>query len=215
MKRTVITMITACICLVTACGLNKNSWFNENGFTISEQGNYILHTSQNDGEVDTGMVDVPFSVSISESTDDVEPGMKKVVFKLVLDTSQKTDAEISWRDIVFDRDTGAIFHSVADENGNIDFSLPRQITSDGKTFDIYYKDEPLYDYANNVYTFTETLICPESYNGAAYYVGYFDKKYLNEMMDKYSEETFTWNLGDYAGVGDHPDSQYFFSANNE
>jgi hypothetical protein len=215
MKRMAIVMVVVLTWIITACGYNGKNWYKENGFTITEQGKHVLHTTQNNNVVDTGLVDVPFDVKVYESKDGVESGMKKVIYELVLDTSQKTDFEIEWLDFLIDRKSGAIFHNLTDERGNVDESLPIPVESNGKTIDVYYVVEPRYDYENCEYTFKGTLTCPESYNDAVFYVGYYDRKSGNEMYEKYEEEPFSYILSDFAGFNEHRDSQFFFSANNK
>lgn len=215
MKRMAIVMVVVLTWIITACGFNGKNWFKENGFTITEQGKHVLHTAQNNNVVDTGIVDVPFDVKVYESKDGVEAGMKKVIYELVLDTSQKTDCKIELLDYLIDRKTGVIFHNIADEHGHVDESLPIPIESDGKTIDVYYEVEPLDGYENYEYTFKGTLTCPESYNGAVFCVGYFDRKLGKEMYEKNTEEPFSFILSDCAGFNEHRDSQFFFSANNK
>lgn len=230
MKKNMVLIACLIACLIMGCGAKTTStdatveaskhwgksWMEENGFSVVPQGDYILHTSQNDGHEDTGLADIPIHVEMYESTDGVEPGMKNIVYKLVFDTSTKTDWDIEWIDYLIDRETGKIiYYSLSEDGESFDPSLPIPIEINGKTYEAYYSVDPTYNYQDHVYTFVGTLTCPESYDGVVFQVGYYDKTLSSQMHEMYTNETFPRCLNEFIGFEEHKDTYYFFSVTDK
>ncbi len=161
------------------------SFFEEQGLTITPQGDYDLDTEwmydEEDGK--SGDTTVPISVEIRETTDGVEPGYKMIVADFRIDFTDKyfydygdfyayppegvTNFPSVWVS-VFDRYTGVSF-----EPGDV--VIPVEV--DGVTYDvtcsfewnavaIYEGDVEAADYC------TVTVICPEDYDGTVFYIGH-------------------------------------------
>ena len=162
------------------------TWFEAQDLTITPQGDFDLDTEwlyADDSLSVSGSTTVPCSVSITETTEGVDEGYKKVVAEFVIDYTDKffydygdfyaypqngVDNYPSTWISAFDRYTGVSFEP-GDNTVAVEY--------EGKTYDItctfdwdivatYEDDVEAADYC------TVTVICPVDYDGTVFYIGH-------------------------------------------
>ena len=157
----------------------EESWFDNAGLEITPQGDFTYHTMANDGIEDTEEIEITGNVSITHSTEGMDDGFKRVTATFVYDISEakkKGVDEVSWLS-VFDRYTGTSFEfnetfisSQADQP-DLKNGFARIMNGDDY-YDVkvdYYVDG---DHTDNIIVNEISVICPETYDGAVFQIGY-------------------------------------------
>ncbi|MCR5302272.1 MAG: zinc ribbon domain-containing protein [Lachnospiraceae bacterium] len=174
--------------------VSYGTWFEKSGLKITPQGDFTFETMANDGNVDTEEIDVPANVTVTQTTDGIEEGYKKVTAFFVYDISEAEDkggkelASVS----VFDRYTGTSF-----EFGD-DYILSQAGQPDLKEGFVRIQNrDDRYDVKadfavgngdrENILTATITLTCPVWYDGAVFQMGYSDY----ELTRLYNDTDFS------------------------
>lgn len=191
------------------------SWFESQGLTITPQGEFTYMTMSVDlDDNDAGTFDVLTKVVITETTDGVEDGYKKVTAVFTEDVSASPEASY-WNYIsAFDRYTGTSFEfdtetaytESEDTVAKEDFVI---ISNGDKSYDVSIKFEGVNFFPDMEETVT--VICPVDYDGTVFQIGYCDSKQIEEQ-DKIdlSERLYTIDEFPFYGEG-----YYYFSYNNE
>lgn len=191
------------------------SWFESQGLTITPQGEFTYTTMSVDlDDNDSETFDVLTKVVITETTDGVEDGYKKVTAVFTEDVSASPEASY-WNYIsAFDRYTGTSFEfdtetaytESEDTIAKEDFVT---ISNGDKSYDVSIKFEGVNFFPDMEETVT--VICPVDYDGTVFQIGYCDSKQIEEQ-DKIdlSERLYTIDEFPYYGEG-----YYYFSYNNK
>ncbi len=166
----------------------EEDFFDSHGLELSEPGDFSFTTAINDGNKDTGEIDVDATVEyLGESIEDDDisdfpEGYKVVKAVFSYDISNSKGASGILADGVFDRYTGTSFefdidndnlpyYDQTEEYDDLDDGYIRLETPDGD-YDITMKQKLVVEYPNMTKTFW--IICPNDYNGTVFYAGYED-----------------------------------------
>lgn len=158
------------------------SWLEEHGVTITPQGDCSVklygYDSYPEDYVDDFMADV--NVSISETTEGVDEGLKKVTAVYTLDISNEPSNGVLWGYGTFDRDTGVYFRGGS--------KTKEAVKIGDEYFDVWTETDTVNEHP--IYYITRTLTCPADYDGAVFLFGYRS----NEMSEKNSQIDYTVRL---------------------
>ncbi|MCR5789566.1 MAG: hypothetical protein K6G83_06730 [Lachnospiraceae bacterium] len=176
---------------------DEEDFFDSHGLELSEPGTVTFTTAINDGEKDTGEIEVDATVEyLGESIEDdditdlpEDYKVVKAVFTYDLSESERKAGILA--DGAFDRYTGISFdfdrenddlpyYDQTQEYDDLDYGYIRVETPDGD-YDITLNQELVVDYPKMTKTFW--VICPNDYDGTVFYVGYADKKLSNKYDD--------------------------------
>lgn len=157
-------------------GLGKIEWLSDHEISITPQGDGILPVSVGGEDLM-----IPYTVSITETTEGVKEGMKKITATFTIDTSANPESIYNIEECMFDRYTGTdleynCFERLG-ESGEVEAYL-KWLLSDYETMEVISEN----DYGNpsgDIHTTTKTIICPESYDGAVFYIGYRSEEMIN------------------------------------
>ncbi|MCR5790315.1 MAG: hypothetical protein K6G83_10560 [Lachnospiraceae bacterium] len=174
---------------------DEEDFFDSHGLELSEPGTVTFSTAINDGEKDTGEIEIDATVEyLGESIEDdditdlpEDYKVVKAVFTYDLSKSERKAGILA--DGAFDRYTGISFdfdrenddlpyYDQTQEYDDLEYGYIRLETPDGD-YDITLNQELVVDYPKLTKTFW--VICPNDYDGTVFYVGYADKK----LSDKY------------------------------
>lgn len=195
------------------------TWFEEQGLVITPQGDFTFITAAGSAEreiLDT--FEVMANVVITETTDGVETGYKKViaVFTQNNDESLKIPGAVgSWSWVcAFDRYTGTalLYDSEAE------FVHPHEQNPEGEFVTIVI-GEDRYDLSLTIdqpqslpVAIKEcTVICPVDYDGIVFFTGYSDA----EREKQRSEFDYTARLYTLDELTSPSDGYYYFSYTNQ
>lgn len=158
------------------------SWLEEHGVTITPQGDCSVklygYDSYPEDHVDDFMADV--NVAISETTEGVDEGLKKVTAVYTLDISNEPSNGVLWGYGTFDRDTGVYFRGGS--------KTKEAVKIGDEYFDVWTETDTVNEHP--IYYITRTLTCPADYDGAVFLFGYRS----NEMAEKNSQIDYTVRL---------------------
>lgn len=193
----------------------KISWFDSHGLTITPQGEFTYTTMSVDfDDNDTGTFDVLTKVVITETTDGVEDGYKKVTAVFTEDVSDSPE-DSYWNYIsAFDRYTGISFefdtetaYTEAEETvAKEDFVT---ISNGEKSYNVSIKFEGVNAFPDMEETVT--VICPIDYDGTVFQIGYCDSKQIEEQ-EKIDLTARLYTIDEFPYYGE---GYYYFSYNNE
>lgn len=172
-------------------------WIEDHGLTISPQGEYqVTYASVDVGTEPYTFVsdfDATMTVTITETTEGVEEGFKKVTALIVTDLSNITPGlAMIYSASAFDRYTGISFDYNEDGDATLLETAAGESVTEESYITIQYGDE---SYAvsmeqtdDNQYPlvyFTRSVICPVDYEGTVFYVAYLSLEAveLNEQID--------------------------------
>ena len=133
------------------------------------------------------MLYMPTVCEVSETTEDCEPGMKKVIGYYTIDYSAEGNVAFeAWVD-AFDRYTGTSFMSGAPLTINsktkaTELEEPITIDTPSGPKQIFMEVLSKMDKKNKLMTRTITVTCPEDYDGTVFMVGYSSRA-LAEKLD--------------------------------
>ncbi len=200
----------------------EEDFFDSHGLELNEPGDFTFSTAINDGEEDTGEIDVDATVEyLGESTEDDDISdipedykVVKAVFSYDLSKS-KGEAGIL-ADGVFDRYTGTSFefdkdnddlpyYDQTEEYDDLDNGYIRLETADGD-YDITLKQELVVEYPNMTKTFW--VICPNDYDGTVFYAGYADLE-LSKKYDDMDLSDGLYSMDDMPWFDNGHDYYYF------
>ena len=174
------------------------NWLEEHEIAITPQGDCTVtlysYDSYEEDHVDDFLADV--NVTITETTEGVEEGLKKVTASYVLDVSNDPGNGVMWHNSVFDRYTGNYFRGGSKTKEAI------------KMGDVYYDVRTAGDSVNEypIFYITRTLICPVDYGGAVFKFGYTSPE-LSEQSGKIDFEARVYKVDELPYNGD--DYLYF------
>lgn len=182
-------------------------WLEEHGIAVSPQGDFQcnLYGYAGDASNPTGDFLADMNVSITETTEGVEDGFKKVSALFVINASNNTGDHCKYWSSAFDRYTGTSFEFdnagtytlkgdyaakegfVAVQNGDEYYDVSIAFETDNQ-YPILYK--------------TVTVTCPVDYDGTVFQIGYvspeLDEK--NSQID-YAARLYTIDELPYYGDG--------------
>ena len=174
------------------------NWLEEHEIAITPQGDCTVtlysYDSYEEDHVDDFLADV--NVTITETTEGVEEGLKKVTASYVLDVSNDPGNGVMWHNSVFDRYTGNYFRGGSKTKEAI------------KMGDVYCDVRTAGDSVNEypIFYITRTLICPVDYDGAVFKFGYTSPE-LSEQSGKIDFEARVYKVDELPYNGD--DYLYF------
>ncbi len=192
----------------------ENDWFESHGLHISPQGHFTFQTMENDGYVDTGMLDVPSYITMTETTEGCDEGWKKITISLDMNTSNQEAEWVYWMNGLFDRYTGIILQGRKMTNSD---SVVNSITFTfgDETYNSTMWQEQTFNPEKGIVSYTETILVPEFYDGAVYRVGYFNLE-LAKQADSFDISTRPYcTVDEVPGFLDNIQSYYFFSPTNK
>lgn len=194
-------------------------WFDRQGLVITPQGDFTYLTgAQNISGEDVGSFEVKANAVITETTDGVEPGYKKVSIVCANDIGGYVNVPNAtgyyvWR-TAFDRYTGIAFEFDSSVSYT-DFGQSTQkegfvtIVNGDDSYDVSIA----FEWVNNdpVMTGIATVTCPVDYDGVVFQVGYSDAKLVdaNSRID-YRARLYTLDELPFYG-----DNYYYFSCANQ
>lgn len=187
------------------------SWFESQGLTITPQGEFTYTTMSVDlDDNDAETFDVLTQVVITETTDGVEDGYKKVTAVFTEDVSASPEASY-WNYIsAFDRYTGTSFEfdtettytESEDTVAKEDFVT---ISNGDKRYNVSIKFEGVNFFPDMEETVT--VICPIDYDGTVFQIGYCDSKKIEEQ-DKIDLTARLYTIDEFPYYGE---GYYYFS----
>lgn len=191
------------------------TWFDSKGLTITPQGEFTYTTMSvdiDDNDVET--FEVPSKVVITETTEGVEEGYKKVV--AVFNEDVMDCPEYSYWNYIsaFDRYTGTSFEfdpetvytETEDEVLNEGFVT---IGKGEESYNISLSIEGVNEFPDMEETITVT--CPIDYDGVVFQIGYCD----SEMIAAYAEMDMAARLYTIDEFPFYGEGYYYFSYSNK
>lgn len=155
---------------------NSRSWIEENGIQTANIDSSVFTTQMLSPDLcaNLGEVRIPYTIELSESTDGVEPGYKKVIAKYCEDCTPSHDTIIADWISAFDAYTGYTFETRGDtimteggetlhREGKVEINYNNTTYNVSMTKDIDNQWPKVY--------YTVTVICPENYDGVVFQVG--------------------------------------------
>ena len=200
------------------------TWFEEKGLVITPQGDFGFLTAAGSSEREIlGTFMVQANVVITETTDGVEPGYKKVtaVFTQNNDGSLNIPGAVgSWSSSgAFDRYTGPLLLDYDPEDEEkAEFLHPHELDPEEKfitivigenSYDLSYSEDQLQSLPVAIKEYT--VICPEDYDGIVFFTGYSD----GQRQEEYSQFDLAAKLYTFDELISLDDGYYFFSLTNE
>lgn len=194
---------------------NTISWFDSHGLTITPQGEFAYMTMSVDlDDNDAGTFDVLTKVVITETTDGVEDGYKKVTAVFTEDVSASPEYSY-WNYIsAFDRYTGTSFEfdteaAYTDSEDTVEKEDFVTIHNGDQSYNVSIKFEGVNFFPDMEETVT--VICPIDYDGTVFQIGYCDSKLIEEQAKiDLSARLYTIDEFPYYGEG-----YYYFSYSNK
>ncbi len=203
-----VLLMGAVLC---ACGAEnkkkEEGWSTKQGITVTPQGDCLVEMGGYDaasGQI-TGDFTADVAVSISESTEGVADGFKKVSAVFSIDAGNCTGDGILFWCSAFDRYTGTSFEFDSAVNQQLDGEHTAQdgfvtIQNGDETYDVSV--EFMTEGEGNQVTKTVAVICPADYEGAMFQIG---KDSLEQMMENseidYAARLYTIDELPYYGDG--------------
>lgn len=195
------------------------TWLEEKGLTISPQGDFTYQTMTYDANYqDQREIDIPSTVSIIETTEEVDEGYKRVIASFHDDVSHINRYKEGFLAIhgAFDRYTGIEFDIDSElmyDQGFEKGVIP--IDYDGRKYDVSVEFAFISDDVSADYTIT--VSCPEDYDGAVFYAGYWSQLLASEEANEDKNDDLTElhtmdNFLEGHGSG-HP--YYYFTYSNQ
>jgi len=214
------------------------TWFEEQGLTITPQGNFTLKTELfNVHGEHICDIEVPSTATITETTEGVEDGYKKVIAVFTNDYSAIdaqygntyngsiaiTDSD-GFEDIInhgtgtmaFDRYSGASFENnssapAGDSHGGAMISVEYE----GKTYELTFNFEYTYEYDNDncIGTSTYTVVCPVEYDGVVFQQGYLSYDLWQKNYEFDDSKLYT--MDQYPSFANNGYPYVYFSYSNE
>lgn len=195
------------------------TWFEEQGLTITPQGDFTYLTGAiNINGEKVGAYEVKANAVITETTDGVEPGYKKVSIVCTNDIGGYVNVPNAigyyiWR-TAFDRYTGIAFEFDS-STSYTDFGETSQkegfitIVNGDESYDVSIA----FEWTNNnpIMIGTTTVTCPVDYDGVVFQVGYSDAK----LVDENSQIDYRARLYTLDELPFYGDNYYYFSYTNE
>lgn len=173
-------------------------WFEEHGLVITPQGEFTFTTMTYDGNNNAlSPIEAKSRVVVTETTDGVDDGYKKVTASFTTDYSAVYDVGGSgvwyWTS-AFDRYTGTSFEfdptlTVTDPGETNRKEGFATIVNGDDSYNVAIAFETISNYPvidNNV-----TVTCPVDYDGVVFQIGYDDDKLMEEDTIDYSARFYT------------------------
>ncbi len=130
-------------------------------------------------------------VTISETTEGVDEGLKKVVAQITIDISDQPGTGSLWNICAFDRYTGTYFRGNEKTKGAIWIG--------DEYYDVRTERENVDDYP--MFYRTYAVICPADYDGAVFQIGY-DSPELKEQNSKFNYQARLYTMDERPFYGD-------------
>lgn len=200
--------------VLCACGSGDNNlkkktedWSAKQGITVTSQGDCQIEMGGYDatsGEI-TGDFIANVNVTVSESTEDVTNGFKKVSAVFTIDASNCSGDGILFWCSAFDRYTGTSFEFDSTVNEQLDGEHTAQdgfvtIRDGDKTYDVSV--EFMTEGEGTLITKTVVVTCPVDYEGVMFQLG---KDSLEQMTENakidYAARLYTIDELPYLGDG--------------
>jgi hypothetical protein len=179
------------------------NWLEEHEIAITPQGDCAVtlysYDSYEEDHVDDFLADV--NVTITETTEGVEEGLKKVTASYVLDVSNDPGNGVMWHNSVFDRYTGNYFRGGS--------KTKEAIKIGDEYYDVRTEGDSVNEYP--IFYITRTLICPVDYDGAVFKFGYTSPE-LGEQSGKIDFEARVYKVDELPYNG--PNYLYFTLTDN-
>ena len=179
------------------------NWLEEHEIAITPQGDCTVtlysYDSYEEDHVDDFLADV--NVTITETTEGVEEGLKKVTALYVLDVSNDPGNGVMWHNSVFDRYTGNYFRGGS--------KTKEAIKIGDEYYDVRTEGDSVNEYP--IFYITRTLICPVDYDGAVFKFGYTSPE-LGEQSGKIDFEARVYKVDELLYNG--PNYLYFTLTDN-
>lgn len=169
------------------------NWLEEHEIAITPQGDCTVNLYSYDSyEEDwVGDYEAGLHVTISETTEGVDEGLKKVVAQITIDTSDEPGTGTLWNICSFDRYTGTYFRGNEKTKGAIWIG--------DENYDVRTERENLGDYPMSYRTYA--VICPVDYDGAVFQIGY-DSPELKEQENKFNYQARLYTMDERLYYGD-------------
>jgi RNA polymerase sigma factor (sigma-70 family) len=200
----------------------RNGWLSNNNIVITPQGQFTYVTTISDAMHDsytTGEINVPCTVSITETTDGCEDGYKEVACTFTSDFTEAHDAYWHFTCDIVDRYTGIKIEQGSDQMSH-DFEQGEAradgyseyaniVEFDGNSYEIRRKAEGSY-IDHPIFQNTESILCPVDYDGAIFVIGY------NSLEMQQSGESSSGADGKYnLSFLDPNHTYYYFTYSND
>ncbi len=169
------------------------NWLEEHEITITPQGDCTVNLYSYDSyeEDYVGDYEAGLNVTISETTEGVDEGFKKVVAQFTINISDQPGNGSTWNTCAFDRYTGTYFRGNA--------KTKEAIWIEDEYYDVRTEREQINDYP--MFYITYAVICPADYDGAVFQIGY-DSPELKEQNDKLDYQTRLYTMDERPFYGD-------------
>lgn len=186
-------------------------WFGEHGLVITPQGDFTFTTMGcDDSYNDVKPFEVKANAAVSETTDGVEDGYKKVTMVWNIDASAVDGTGYNHWESAFDRYTGISFEADSSVmEGTYHWEGFFTIVNGDESYDVSIATEVISDYPKS--TDTLTVTCPVDYDGVVFQIGYWDQELreANQAID-YTARLYTIDELPAYGNGYH-----YFSYSDE
>ncbi len=191
-------------------------WLEAHGITVTPQGDCTVqfYGYQDDASNPSGDFPAKVNAVISETTEGVDKGFKKVSMRFTIDKSDCTGTGCKWWNSAFDRYTGTSFEF----DSSTTYTNPGDhVTKEGfvtiQNGDASYDVSITFDYEAQdliIYS-TITVTCPADYDGTVFQIGYASPELeeQNQQID-YAARLYTIDELPFYG-----DGYLYFTNSNE
>lgn len=213
-RKTVLTVLMVCAALLCSCGAKDDSqkkkdegWTAKQGISVTPQGDCQVNMGGYDtttGEL-TGEFMADVHAAVSETTEGVKDGFKKVSAVFTIDPGNCTGDGILFWCSAFDRYTGTSFEFDSAVNSQLDGEHTAQesfvtIRNGEETYDVSVEFET--EGEGMLITKTISVTCPADYEGVMFQLG---KDSLEQMVENseidYAARLYTIDELPYNGEG--------------
>ena len=161
------------------------NWLEEHEIAITPQGDSTVNLYCYDSyeEDYVGDYEAGLNVTISETTEGVDEGLKKVVAEITFDLSGHPGTGFFWCTRAFDRYTGTYFR--------VNEKTKEAIRIGDEYGDVRTEMNQTDDYP--VYYVTYTVTCPADYDGTVFWIGYWSPE-IRELIRKIDFKVRTYTM---------------------
>ncbi len=140
------------------------NWLEEHEIAITPQGDCTVNLYSYDSYAEDYVDDYEagLHVTISETTEGVDEGLKKVVAEITIDLSGQPGTSSLWNIAIFDRYTGTYFR--------LDSKTKEAVWMGDEYYDVRTERDSVDSYP--MFYRTITVTCPADYDGTVVWVGY-------------------------------------------
>ena len=169
------------------------NWLEEHEIAITPQGDCTVNLYSYDSYAEDYVDDYEagLHVTISETTEGVDEGLKKVVAQITFDISDQPGNGTLWSICAFDRYTGTFFRINEKTKGAIRIG--------DEYYDVRTEREQVND--RPMFYITCAVICPADYDGAVFQIGYWSPE-LKEQNSKFNYQARLYTMDERPFYGD-------------